>query len=110
PVAAVIAEDDICICGLANYTNSVRFLAQIGVRGPKKNTLREVFEHGFFKPANAVKGAVQFNVHRRLPINSSAVACPGWLIPSRWKTLIKVRNRILISSQKDWFSTYQTSS
>ena len=34
------------------------------------------------------------------PLNSSAVTCPGWLMPSRLSTFPTVMKRILISSQK----------
>jgi hypothetical protein len=36
------------------------------------------------------------------PLNSSAVACPGWLMPSRVSTLPIVPNMIFTSNQKLW--------
>lgn len=38
---------------------------------------------------------------RRLPLNSCAVACPGWLIPSRRTRLTIVKAIIFTSSQND---------
>ena len=37
-----------------------------------------------------------------LPMNSCAVAWPGWLIPSRDTTFHTVSARIFASSQSDW--------
>ncbi len=43
-------------------------------------------------------------------MNSSIVACPGWLIPSRFRIFPIVMAIILMSSHNDWWSTYHTSS
>ena len=39
---------------------------------------------------------------RKFPVNSSAVACPGWLMPSRLTIFENVSAMIFKSSQKDW--------
>ena len=44
------------------------------------------------------------------PINSGAVGSPGALISFRESTFWKVKKSIFKSSQRDWFSTYHTSS
>src|SRR5690349_13609430 len=44
------------------------------------------------------------------PINSGAVGSPGALISFRESTFWKVKKSIFTSSQRDWFSTYHTSS
>src|SRR5436309_998456 len=45
-----------------------------------------------------------------VPLNSSAVACPGWLIPSRLRVFHTVMTMILRSNRNDCLSTYHTSS
>src|SRR5690606_32285356 len=56
-------------------------------------------------------GAQHCKPHQfRLPVNFGMVASPSALIPSRTTTFLTVRKRILISSQRDLLSTYQTSS
>src|SRR5690606_9427253 len=56
-------------------------------------------------------GAKHCKPHQfRLPVNFGMVASPSALIPSRTRTFLTVRKRILISSQSDRLSTYQTSS
>jgi hypothetical protein len=45
-----------------------------------------------------------------LPMNSSIVALLVWLMSDLLRTLLKVRRRILQSSQKEMLSMYQVSS
>src|SRR3990170_8421394 len=88
---------------------------------PVKNPCGKGIQHRFFEAADAAELPVQAGViphgghyTRRplaglLPMNSMAVALPGWLMPSRRSTLSGVSSRILRSSQNDQWSTYQVS-
>ena len=55
PVAAVVAENDIVLAELAENTDRVGFLPQVGVGGAEEHALGEVFQHGFFEAADAVE-------------------------------------------------------
>ena len=62
PVAAMVAEYHVTWLQVAQHAHGIGLLSQVGMRGPKEEAFGKIFQHRFFKAANAVQGVVQVSV------------------------------------------------